>query len=450
MYGSRSRWFSHEVDFHLKRWQCGYCQETVSSKVQLELHLHSEHCSKYSQDQLSALADVSTIYMTNDTARTCPLCLKEGQYLRNHLAKHMQTLALFVLPTANGESVEDFDSKEGVVWGSAEGMDSDIQNSSSASDSSLEDSGEYGTTKSDVELLTEQEDNADQPTSQGRWADFDLQTSHKGMAPLLSSAVQGQIELVKLLINEPGSNAEVMDNRGQTALSRSAEVGASEVVRFLVTVPYINVDTRDRVFRRTPLSWAAGNGHTEVVQILLATPGVDVNARDSYDRTPLWRSAGAGHTEIVRALLAVPHIEPDRCDRYGRSPLSWAAAGDHADIVLQIVAVPSVDVNSRDKKLVTPLSRAAAAGQLNSVQALLELPGVEINAKDEALASPLSRAAEGGYVEIVNALLRKGATTDDRDIEGKTSVMKADEGRHEEVLRLLLRAGARLDTKRKV
>ena len=34
------------------------------------------------------------------------------------------------------------------------------------------------------------------------------------MGPLLRAAGRGQIELVKLLVNEPGSNAEITDKRG--------------------------------------------------------------------------------------------------------------------------------------------------------------------------------------------------------------------------------------------
>ena len=442
-FGTRSRWFSHEAEKHRVRWQCSYCGEMWDSKSQLEAHLGSEQCSDYSDDQISALADMSATHMSDKEFAKCPLCLKEGQILRTHLPKHMEGLALFVLPTANPGPGEDLDSNRGVIWGSTEDLESYIETSSSISEDTLDrlkDDGDRYEFPSEIPS-----DDDEPPIKQGRWADFDLQSSHQGMSPLLVAASLDQAELVKLLANEPGSNVEVMDNRGQTPLSRAAEAGASEVVRFLVTIDGINLDTQDRVFRRTPLSWSAGNGHSEVVQILLTTTGINLNAKDSYGRTPLWRAAAAGHAGIVRALLAMPLIDPDACDRYGRSPLSWAAAGNHGEVVLQLAATPGVDVNSRDHKLVSPLSRAAGAGQLESVRVLLGLPGVDINAKDEAQASPVSRAAECGHLAIVRLLLANGAPVDDLDNEGKSPIMRADEGRHKEVCRVLLEHGARLN-----
>ena len=75
--------------------------------------------------------------------------------------------------------------------------------------------------------------------------------------------------------------------RHHSPVSRAAKAGASEVVRFLVTIDGINLDTQDRVFRRTLLSWSAGNSHTEVVRILLTTTGINVNAKDRYGRISL-------------------------------------------------------------------------------------------------------------------------------------------------------------------
>lgn len=108
----------------------------MTSKAYLEGHLLSDHCSDYSNDQVSALADASTTVLTSNMEGTCPLCLQAKANLRNHLSKHMQTLALFVLPNAGFEDREDVDSIEAVVTGSKEDASSSSQSSSSTSDPS--------------------------------------------------------------------------------------------------------------------------------------------------------------------------------------------------------------------------------------------------------------------------------------------------------------------------
>lgn len=108
----------------------------MTSKAHLEGHLLSDHCSDYSNDQVSALADTSTTILTSNMEGICPLCLQEKANLRNHLSKHMQTLALFVLPNAGLEDREDIDSNEAVVTGSEKDASSSSQSSSSTSDPS--------------------------------------------------------------------------------------------------------------------------------------------------------------------------------------------------------------------------------------------------------------------------------------------------------------------------
>ena len=129
------------MNVHLKRRQCSYCRETVSSNVQVEMRLHSDYCSKYAKNGLPAFGDVNTTHTTNTLVEKYPLCLKEGQHLRNHSADHIQTIVLFVLTTPNPESGDDIDSKKGLVWGSAGDMDSYTESSISASDQTSEEPG---------------------------------------------------------------------------------------------------------------------------------------------------------------------------------------------------------------------------------------------------------------------------------------------------------------------
>ena len=53
----------------------------------------------------------------------CPLCLQEGQQLRSHLARHLRTLALFVLPKTSDGDREDVNSDVVQSGGSEEHED---------------------------------------------------------------------------------------------------------------------------------------------------------------------------------------------------------------------------------------------------------------------------------------------------------------------------------------
>ena len=133
-FGTRSRWLSYEAETYRVRWQCSWYLETWDSKSELEAHLRSKQCSSHPDNQIATLAEMGATYVSDKEVAKCSLCMKEGQILRNHLPKHMQSLALFGLPTANPGPTEDLDSNRGVIWGSTEDLESYSETSSSISE----------------------------------------------------------------------------------------------------------------------------------------------------------------------------------------------------------------------------------------------------------------------------------------------------------------------------
>ena len=82
-------------------------------------HLESDHSTAYAPQQLQALIDMCAKPVDKRSIWQCPLCLKEGQQLRSHLARHLRDVALFVLPKTLDIKIHENESN-GVVFGSSE------------------------------------------------------------------------------------------------------------------------------------------------------------------------------------------------------------------------------------------------------------------------------------------------------------------------------------------
>jgi TPR repeat protein len=78
--------------------------------------MRATHAGSFADHQLSALIDMCERPIANTALEKCPLCLQENQPLKSHLARHLQTLALFTLPRRDSESDDDMASIGAHVW----------------------------------------------------------------------------------------------------------------------------------------------------------------------------------------------------------------------------------------------------------------------------------------------------------------------------------------------
>ena len=61
-------------------------------------HRKVEHSLTFAERQRQALLDFILRPARKNVTAICPLCLREGEAIRSHLARHVRDLALFVLP----------------------------------------------------------------------------------------------------------------------------------------------------------------------------------------------------------------------------------------------------------------------------------------------------------------------------------------------------------------
>ncbi|OCL09406.1 hypothetical protein AOQ84DRAFT_388198, partial [Glonium stellatum] len=110
MYGSRSQWVEHEAQLHRKVWRCYEHTDAVfESPELLERHLGTQHAEKLTESQIADLIAVAETSLI-DERQICPICLVEGHFergLQNHLANHLERIALFALPRPSNETIKD-------------------------------------------------------------------------------------------------------------------------------------------------------------------------------------------------------------------------------------------------------------------------------------------------------------------------------------------------------
>jgi len=134
MFRSRNEWFAHEIQNHRREWICVACLDTFTEKAKFSEHLQSMHSNLVAQSQLEALLLQCEEPVDKIPASACPLCdewesnlldpkqdskrlfLNNGAVVepygtvvqfRRHLGRHMEQLALFALPMAEDNEMED-------------------------------------------------------------------------------------------------------------------------------------------------------------------------------------------------------------------------------------------------------------------------------------------------------------------------------------------------------
>lgn len=302
-------------------------------------------------------------------------------------------------------------------------------------------------------------------------------------SPLFTAMVQGQIELIDLLVNygadlkqPPGPTSTI------TILRHAIGTGDPAVVASLVRNG-ADVDAVDDS-GGTPLIWAVGEGRTNMTQQLLDL-GAEPNKAGRGGITPLINAAvgsrrpsaliaqlvdgGAdteqrmespgdtaltaaiiegedGGIEAVKALLA-HGAGVQTPGRNGGLPLGWALARGREDVVRALLDAGAT-LNEGDGQQDTILHRLIEDGApLESVQLAIKLleeksPGRAVSSRNASAETPLHLAVRAADRGVALALLDAGAEVDARDGGGLTPLCTAKAHGQDEMAELLIKRGA--------
>ena len=112
LYDSWKDWTTHERWAHTRVWRCAiHSSETHHSALSFKEHLQKDHSisSDLEHQQLSSLS----AHLDETVTRDCPFCLcsiEDKDQLQNHIATHLQKIAIFALPRST--DIEDEPEEE--------------------------------------------------------------------------------------------------------------------------------------------------------------------------------------------------------------------------------------------------------------------------------------------------------------------------------------------------
>ncbi|XP_051548331.1 ankyrin repeat domain-containing protein 27-like isoform X2 [Myxocyprinus asiaticus] len=237
-------------------------------------------------------------------------------------------------------------------------------------------------------------------------------TRHKEVEKLLRAVADGDVEMVRYLLEWVGEEPEEEEVGMpiKTELCHplcqcsNCEPTQKKIARLQPDGLGVNSSSVDGF---TPLHVAALHGHTTLVS-LLTRHGANINARNNQSATPLHLACQNSHIQVVSALLEC-NAKPNKKDHYGN----------------------------------TPLIHACLKGHLEIATVLLE-SGVLVNLANNHGNTGLHEAVRGGHVQLVELLLHRRALVHIRNKRQRTALDCAYEtgGKDTDIQRLLQKACA--------
>ena len=266
----------------------------------------------------------------------------------------------------------------------------------------------------------------------------DCVDSFLGRTALYYACMSGNVDLVRILISEYGSDPMARDSEGDTPLHVVARYGKEEVVRELVDKSKCPVDSVGNR-GRTVLHHACCSDNIDLVRILISEYGRDPIARDIEGATPLHVAAVCGREEVVRELVDMYKCQVDSVSNHGRTVLHCTCQSGNVDLVRILISEYGSDPMARDSDGDTPLHVAALDGREEVVRELVDRNKCPVDSEGALGQTVLHKACHSGNVDLVRILISEyGSDPMARDSDRDTPLHVAALGGREEVVRELV------------
>ncbi|CAL8073483.1 unnamed protein product [Calicophoron daubneyi] len=177
-----------------------------------------------------------------------------------------------------------------------------------------------------------------------------------GQHPLHLACATGNVELVRLILDQGNVDPNLVDNVGRTSLIQAATTGDRRMIQLLIRFG-ADVNQGDHEIGNTALHEAVWRGFSRSVE-LLCHCHADPNAVNRVDFTPLHLAAQRGHNQCARVLL-YNGANVNAKNHYGDTPLHTAARYGHISLV-RILLAAQVNLCEVNRNLDNPLHIAVA------------------------------------------------------------------------------------------
>ena len=248
--------------------------------------------------------------------------------------------------------------------------------------------------------------------------------------PLITAVKKGDVAQVSLLLNS-GSDINIRDFRGLTALYHSLDCENEELVALLIAAG-ANVNTH--VVSRAIMLAACNFSNSKKILYLLLHAGVELNKVDKHNligQTPLLEAVSYREKETVAMLIeAGADVNVETC--WGSTALWCDADSNCTTDILPLLIQAGADVNKRYGCGKTPLIYAVSRSEKERAALLIEA-GADVNAVCTKQLTPLSYVVRPIWSykpfdhrkDILSMLIQAGADVNKSDGGGRTPLMDA-------------------------
>ncbi|MBU8891950.1 MAG: ankyrin repeat domain-containing protein [Bacteroidales bacterium] len=260
--------------------------------------------------------------------------------------------------------------------------------------------------------------------------------NHLRSTPLIVAASLNQVEICNYLIDN-NADVNVANANGSTAIQFASLNGRLDLVKKLIekgakVIVWNNLG-------RNAIHYAAFSGNVELFEYL-ESKGLDMTPTTAERGTMLHWACYGGNIEMVKYLLN-RDLSLDSKDKDGNTVLYWASTGNSIEMIKFLVEEKGMDVRGDDKTGSTVIQAAASRRNIEGVKYFMT-KGFEINEVFEDGQTILHLASDIGDAEFIKYLLENGADVNAADNRGTTALNNAAFSGNVETVALLMDNGA--------